>query len=206
MTRTRHQIQTLSLEALLQQVRSLVSTTAITPEQYQQLMQVISAILQSCAQTTPPPPPARDMQEIRGNNQVKRALEVAAAGGHPILLVGPAGAGKALLARAVPSLLPTTAQPSPFREPSSNINWNNLVGDLTFPRTLSLAQGGVLFLKDLDTFDLPLLTSLAQSHGNTDGLHPSPRRVCDPSGSLSSSSNHETLSLWISRQSSKTMP
>src|SRR5713226_6863098 len=163
MTRTRHQIQTLSLEALLQQVRSVVSTTAIPPEHRQQLMQVISEILQASAQTTPSSLPAKDMQEIRGHNQVKRALEVAAAGGHPILLVGPAGAGKALLARTLPSLLPTTALSSPYREPSSNISWNDLVGDPTVAGTLSLAQGGVLFLKELDTFDLPLLTSLAQA-------------------------------------------
>jgi magnesium chelatase family protein len=163
MTRTRHQIQILSQEALLQQIQSIVSTTTITPEQHQQLMQVISAILQACAQTTPLPLPTSDMQEIRGHNQVKRALEVAAAGGHPILLVGPAGAGKTLLARALLSLLPITALPSPFQEPSSNISWKDLVGDPTIPATLSLALDSVLFLKDLDTFDLPLLTSLAQT-------------------------------------------
>ena len=163
MTKTRHQFHTLSLEALLQQVRSLVSTTTIPPEQHQQLIQVISEILQACAQTTPSPLLGRDMQEIRGHSQVKRALEVAAAGGHPILLVGPVGAGKALLARTMPSLLPTTALPSLFREPSSCISWNDLVGDPTVAGTLSLTQGGVLFLKDLDTFDLPFLTSLAQA-------------------------------------------
>lgn len=163
MTRTRHQLQTRSLEALLQQVRSLVSTTTIPTERHQQLVQVISAILQACAQTTPPPLPGRDMQEIRGHNQVKRALEVAAAGGHPILLVGPAGSGKALLARTLPSLLPTTALPSLFREPYSSISWNELVGDPTVPETLSFTQGSVLFLKDLNTFDLQLLTSLAQA-------------------------------------------
>ncbi|MBO9369917.1 MAG: ATP-binding protein, partial [Chloroflexi bacterium] len=57
--------------------------------------------------SVPPPAYAADFADIRGQEHVKRALEVAAAGGHNVLMVGPPGAGKTLLARSVPSILPT---------------------------------------------------------------------------------------------------
>jgi magnesium chelatase family protein len=65
--------------------------------------------IRPCAPTfIPPPPPdvSTEFREIKGQEHVKRALEVAAAGGHNVLMVGPPGAGKTLLARALPSILP----------------------------------------------------------------------------------------------------
>ena len=103
------------------------------------------------------------MHEIRGQAHVKRALEIAAAGAHNILLVGTPGAGKAELARTLPSLLPTTSPPYPLREPPSSMNKTPLVGEPDIPGEFTLVQSGVLFLKDLDTFDLSLLTDLSQA-------------------------------------------
>jgi len=151
------------LTALLQQVRSIMRTTSIPADQQRQIMQAVLEMLQASAMTTHAPLPEHDIQNIRGQNHVKRALEVAAAGRHNILLVGPPGAGKAVLARTLPSLLPTTSLPYPFREPPFSIGRNAFVGDTTCLGELTLAHGGVLLLKDLDTFDLSFLTFLAQT-------------------------------------------
>jgi magnesium chelatase family protein len=126
-------------------------------------MQIMISILQTRAMTIEQPPPERDMCDIREQWHVKRALEVAAAGGHNILLVGPPGAGKAQLARTLVSLLPTTGLPYPLREPPSHIGKQAFVGEPSVLGELTLAHGGVLFLRDLDTFDLSLLAHLSQT-------------------------------------------
>ncbi|HLG63853.1 MAG TPA: ATP-binding protein [Ktedonosporobacter sp.] len=162
MTRSKKQPQEPPLSALLQEVQKRAGTEKLTNEQQQHVIQVLLQILQAFASKTAVPERARDIQQIRGQAHVKRALEVAAAGQHHILLVGPPGTGKALLARTLPSLLPIASLPHPLREPSADSGSNAFFGDATLPGELILAQGGVLFLKNLDTFDLSLLTALAQ--------------------------------------------
>ena len=133
-------------------------------------------------------PPALDLSEVRGQSLARRALEVAAAGGHNLLMVGPPGAGKTMLARRVPGILPplsfdesleSTAIHSicgllpagcgllgdrPFRAPHHTISEVALVGGGTSPRPgeISLAHNGVLFLDEMPEFDRRVLEVLRQ--------------------------------------------
>ena len=127
-------------------------------------------------------PYATDFCEVRGQEHVKRALEVAAAGQHNVLMSGPPGAGKTLLARSLPSVLPNltleealevtriysvndmlpTDSPlmrhRPFRAPHHTISHAGLVGGGRWPHPgeISLAHRGVLFLDELPEFDAAL--------------------------------------------------
>ena len=129
-----------------------------------------------------------DFSEVRGQEHVKRALEVAAAGGHNLLMIGPAGAGKTLLARALPSILPAMNADEalmvtrvysvagllpretplvgqrPFRAPHHTISQAGLVGGGRLPRPgeISLAHRGVLFLDELPEFGHQTLEVLRQ--------------------------------------------
>src|SRR5437588_2804588 len=131
---------------------------------------------------------AQDMAAVRGQEHVKRALEVAASGGHNILMSGPPGSGKTLLARATPSILPRMVfeealdvtkiysvsgmLPSdvplvlqrPFRAPHHTISHAGLVGGGRLPRPgeISLAHRGVLFLDELPEFGQNVLEVLRQ--------------------------------------------
>ena len=131
---------------------------------------------------------AYDLSAVRGQEHARRALEVAAAGGHNLLMVGPPGAGKTLLARSLPSILPPLAEteaievtrvysvcgmlPSgspllserPFRAPHHTISDAGLVGGGRWPRPgeISLAHRGVLFLDELPEFGRSVLEVLRQ--------------------------------------------
>lgn len=128
-----------------------------------------------------------DLSEIRGQDVARRALEIAAAGGHNMLMVGPPGAGKSMLATRLPSILPPLdprelldvsmiqsiageltggeiSQARPFRAPHHSASMAALVGGglKVRPGEVSLAHNGVLFLDELPEFSPQALDSLRQ--------------------------------------------
>ncbi|HSL84515.1 MAG TPA: ATP-binding protein [Thermoanaerobaculia bacterium] len=132
------------------------------------------------AQAVEVPSTFPDLAEVKGQEAAKRALEIAAAGGHPVLLVGSKGSGKTMIARCLPSLLPGPTedeaaaiaeiyrrakldppQGRPFRALHFSTRPLELVGRRK-PGEVDLARGGVLFLDDLPAFGRRSLRALRQ--------------------------------------------
>ncbi|NCQ64226.1 MAG: YifB family Mg chelatase-like AAA ATPase, partial [Alphaproteobacteria bacterium] len=132
-------------------------------------------------------PPGPDLRQVKGQETAKRALEIAAAGGHNLLMSGPPGAGKSLLAACLPGILPPLtpeealevsmvqsvaglleggriSRARPFRAPHHSASMAALTGGglKVRPGEVSLAHLGVLFLDELPEFQRPVLDSLRQ--------------------------------------------
>ncbi len=172
-----------------------------------------------------------DFAEVKGQEHVKRALEVAAAGGHNLLMVGPPGAGKTLLARAMPGILPQMTIDEaldvtriysvadqlppevpmvrfrPFRAPHHTISHAGLVGGGNWPHPgeISLAHRGVLFLDELPEFGPRVLEVTEAADRRQGGNNFTSAGLAHLPGELHAGGSYESLPVRLLRRLGQTL-
>ncbi|MDO8499018.1 MAG: YifB family Mg chelatase-like AAA ATPase [bacterium] len=169
-------IEVFAFDNLLQVFKFLIGSEEVFPQPLTDLNLINHVIFEY------------DFKDIKGQQQARRALEIAAAGGHNVIMKGPPGAGKTLLARAFPSILPSMSKEEalevtkiysvsgnlssdqpiitsrPFRSPHHTASYVGMVGggNNIKPGEVSLAHRGVLFLDELPEFPRQVLEALRQ--------------------------------------------